>query len=279
MRKASMLSPGLILRKLLSQLDKGFRKAAKSPEDPDAVHDLRVAIRRVRQALRMFPDAFGQDAKKARRQLKKVMTVLGAVRNYDIIPAILKDANARAGEALLKAIQKDRQNAQKELEASLKAWQKQNVMRKWKPKVHSADAADKLFEEARMKLPGLAGEFFETGNYVARKKVPYSRMHRCRLLGKQLRYSIEMFEMDKASAFQARFKTLKQLQDELGSLNDCVTVIGLIQGYPAVKTCLRELRGRQEKAFRTFWNKKFDRKAQQWWLQALAHTKPPQRGS
>ena len=54
--KNAKSSSGSIIRSLLAQLAVELRGAARSPDDPDAVHDLRVAIRRLNQALRVFPE-------------------------------------------------------------------------------------------------------------------------------------------------------------------------------------------------------------------------------
>jgi CHAD domain-containing protein len=116
-------TPRSMVRPLLAQLAKRVRAAEQSPDDPDAVHDLRVAIRHFHQAIRILPQAFDRPlAKSVKRRLKKVMSLLGALRNRDIAPEILQAASVTPDEALLKEIQKDRRTGQKHLARQLESW-------------------------------------------------------------------------------------------------------------------------------------------------------------
>jgi CHAD domain-containing protein len=69
----------------LKHFSKNLRRAAKHPEDPEAIHDLRVSIRRVVQACKTFGALLDPaPIKKLRRRLHKVMELCAAVRNCDI---------------------------------------------------------------------------------------------------------------------------------------------------------------------------------------------------
>src|SRR5436305_14264580 len=58
----------------LKKLESELKTAFDLPEDPDAIHDLRVAIRRLNQSLRVFRAWFdARRVKKFRGHLKKVM--------------------------------------------------------------------------------------------------------------------------------------------------------------------------------------------------------------
>jgi len=273
-------TPRLIVREQLAHVARRVRKTAKSPDDPKPVHDLRVAIRHFSQALRLFPEAFEHSyGKKVRLQLKKLMSLLGAVRNHDIAPEVLDAAQAAPQEALLKALTDHRQTEQKHLMTLLKSWLHRDLLHEWKSKMLRNAGGARSFESARLGLSGLAGEFFQAGNYAARHKVAYRRLHRCRLLGKRFRYSVELFGLAETPQFKSRFKVLKRLQDQLGALNDTVTVIGLIPGHAAVKKRLRLLRTQQEQAFRSYWIHKFDLSVQEWWLHALIPQSIPIKAS
>ena len=53
--------------------------------DVEAVHDLRVSIRRLLSCLKAFPEFFSSGGKrKVRRRLREIMTLAGEVRNRDI---------------------------------------------------------------------------------------------------------------------------------------------------------------------------------------------------
>ena len=64
--------------------------AAKSP-GVEAVHKMRVSIRRLQQALRLFRQFFrNRGVERLRKQLKEVMTAAGELRNYDIAIALAR---------------------------------------------------------------------------------------------------------------------------------------------------------------------------------------------
>jgi CHAD domain-containing protein len=265
-------TPRSILIALLKQLTVELRGVVRSPDDPAAVHDLRVAIRRFSQALRIFPEVVGQGpAKKIRRKLKKVMSTLGAVRNLDVALEILHAAKAVPGPRLAEHIQQERRSARKELALELRSWQKGEVLAGWKTMLQRSARGARSLQQARLELPDLAGEFLQAGNDAVQRKAPYQRLHRCRLLGKRLRYTIEMFgtEMFGLKEFRRRLNMMKELQDHLGGLNDCVTVIELIQGHATVKQQIRVLLARREKAFRLFWKTTFEAEARQWRVDSL----------
>ena len=70
--------------RLLGRLAYQVSRAIKS-HSAEAVHDLRVTIRRFAQALRVFKPCFhGKELRKIRRELKRIMVVGGEVRNHDI---------------------------------------------------------------------------------------------------------------------------------------------------------------------------------------------------
>jgi CHAD domain-containing protein len=72
------------VEELLAVMTSALDSAAKAP-DADAVHDLRVSIRRLQQGLRLFRQYLAKSGvKKVRKQMKRIMEHAGEVRNYDI---------------------------------------------------------------------------------------------------------------------------------------------------------------------------------------------------
>ena len=80
-------------RACLRHFKTNLRHAAKHPDDPDAIHDLRVSLRRLTQCFRVFH----APAKKLRRRLHKIMERCGAVRNCDIALELLAECGLLAG--------------------------------------------------------------------------------------------------------------------------------------------------------------------------------------
>ena len=76
----------LIAQNYAAMLNK--EEGARLGEDPEAIHDMRVATRRMRAAFRVFdPYLKGKRAKEVRDGLRTVATDLGAVRDLDVLIA------------------------------------------------------------------------------------------------------------------------------------------------------------------------------------------------
>jgi CHAD domain-containing protein len=61
---------------------------------PEAVHKLRVSIRRLQQSLRLFRPYFPkQGAKRVRKQMRSIMKAAGELRNRDIALDLLRNGH------------------------------------------------------------------------------------------------------------------------------------------------------------------------------------------
>src|SRR3954452_21762777 len=69
--------------------------------DIEALHDLRVAIRRFGQSLILFKDVFaGKEVKKIRRRLKELMKLTNEARDCDVGIELLPDSELDAASSL-----------------------------------------------------------------------------------------------------------------------------------------------------------------------------------
>src|ERR1700675_2818312 len=88
-------------RACLQRFKKNLRHTAKHPEDPDAIHDLRVSIRRLSQSLRTFRGLLDpKRVKKLRRRLRNVMEYCGDVRNCDVALELLQQSGISEGTSV-----------------------------------------------------------------------------------------------------------------------------------------------------------------------------------
>jgi CHAD domain-containing protein len=93
---------------------KQLKHTPKEEDDAPAIHDLRVAIRRLRQCLRVFEAFFpAKQGRKVRAQLSKVMHACGDVRDRDIALGLLAEAGVDESSPLLKRLRKQRRSAQR----------------------------------------------------------------------------------------------------------------------------------------------------------------------
>lgn len=127
MQKYVQEQTGTLLRRLASHAHE-----AASLGTADAIHDLRVAIRRLDQCLRVFRDFYPKrDAKKIRRELRETMEAAGTVRNCDIAIELLKKAKVPAEPWLAQ----ERRRARKRLARALIAWSRRDFSQKWRERL------------------------------------------------------------------------------------------------------------------------------------------------
>jgi len=119
--------------RLLGKLAFQVRHAAKHPNE-EAIHDLRVSIRRLSQCLREFQQFFPRrETKKILKQLGKVMDLAADMRNRDIaIELIGKDGQPAESEFVANLL-REREQAKQKLTRALVQWRRRDFSRKWRP--------------------------------------------------------------------------------------------------------------------------------------------------
>lgn len=121
--------------KLLRRLIFRLHRAATS-RDPEAIHDLRVAIRRFQQFLRVFEQFLPRaKVKKIRPQLRAILKLSGEVRNRDIASALLKKNGGSNDSPLSMTLARQRRQAQSELLQLIARLHARDVARKWHSKL------------------------------------------------------------------------------------------------------------------------------------------------
>jgi CHAD domain-containing protein len=104
--------------------------------DADAVHDLRVSIRRLGQCLRVFGQFFPADGRKrVRRRLRKLMDYAGEVRNRDIALKLLADAGVPSDSAVSNRLAGERRRCEEELAGALERFERRHSARKWRARL------------------------------------------------------------------------------------------------------------------------------------------------
>jgi CHAD domain-containing protein len=122
------LQTAILLRRLAFQVS----HAAKSA-DHEAVHDLRVAIRRLNRCLRAFSQFYpGQSWKKIRRRLRHLMDAAGDVRDRDIAANMLQEAGFDRADPAFHLLRQERAHAARHLTAVLHHWKEHSLSRRWR---------------------------------------------------------------------------------------------------------------------------------------------------
>ena len=217
-------------------------------EDPEYLHDLRVAARRLRSALRLFAGALGpRRADALRRDLGWVAQRLGTVRDLDVFILNLREQAQRLGEAdaiaalLTAELVHRRQPARAALEAALTSRRFQALMRRLDtlassppPRPHPGAHTLPVAAVGPVLLAKAQKRVLRLGRTVG-PTTPAADLHRLRILCKRLRYACEFFREafgDPASGADPLadyIRTMVRFQDCLGEHQDAVTAIGRIQ--------------------------------------------------
>ena len=101
--------------------------------DAESVHDLRVAIHRFTQSLRLFADFLPEnECKKIRRRLRRISRTAAEVRDRDIALALCKEAGLSSNAAAARKLMEGRKKAEQELVARLNRFVRRDLSRKWR---------------------------------------------------------------------------------------------------------------------------------------------------
>jgi triphosphatase len=205
-------------------------------EDPEALHDMRVATRRLRAALDLFASALPSRAAAIRKELGWIADELGAVRDLDVQ---LADMAQRAGWAehwigpegrtalghLRMLLELERDEARGELLEALES-------ARWERLTSALVAFARQGPSRRnpaARVPALlaAGALVESGHramWAAAKRARRSQsahdLHRVRIRGKRLRYALEFLAPLYGKPALRFTKKLVVLQDLLGAVQD-----------------------------------------------------------
>jgi CHAD domain-containing protein len=115
---------------LLEDAVSAIQHAAKTP-DETAVHKMRVSIRRLQQAIRLFRQYLAPaGVEDVKDRLRAVMEIAGELRNRDIAIGLVNDAGGDASHP-----SKQRQEYQLKLDHVLKRYAKRDMASDWRTKL------------------------------------------------------------------------------------------------------------------------------------------------
>lgn len=216
-----------------------LRKRALDFSDPEGVHDIRVASRRVRSALRDFlPYLRRPKISASVRQLKEIADKLGVVRDYDVAISALEKLQTTVTpeissglERILKE-QKDRRDpARRDLSKTLGSRALSEFKRDFLQAVEAAvmpasggkatrksSASYKAFATATLLKRIKELERLSKSLYEPHKTKP---LHEMRIAAKRLRYGLDLFGLCWGEPLGMFSRQVAQLQSSLGELHDC----------------------------------------------------------
>lgn len=201
----------------------------KADEDVEHVHQLRVATRRARAAIDLFENALpGKVHRKARKTLRKIRRGAGEARDWDVFVDELEGQlqSAPAGRTtglifLAGYACARRADAQTRLQKEADSMDLGALVKDTVVAIHDAAEQKTLGDLAQPCLINLTREL---ATAAGKNLEQYERLHEVRILGKRLRYAMEIFVGCYGGEFREKFyPAVEEMQDILGRANDSFT--------------------------------------------------------
>ena len=220
--------------RLLASLDSLVSeiKGVKGEGDIEFVHRMRVASRRLRSALGLFGECFGEkEVRKWNRAVRSVTRDLGVARDLDVQIAFLKgfiDAheNYPSLVAMNAELEELRAKAQPSIVSGLDKLERKGTldeMRRTLDEVRIAPrcsapygSLERAFHHISIRLDDL----LSLQDCVHQPEAK-DQQHQMRIAAKRLRYIMEAFVNLYGDVLQERITVVRDLQDRLGELHDC----------------------------------------------------------
>ncbi len=229
-----------------------LEKATWKGEDIEALHDMRVAVRRMRAAGKVF-EAY-LDSEKLEPHINGLRRTLGAlreVRDLDVFQEKVEDYIKKLPsehehdlDPLFAVLAKEKEKARENMLTYLNSEKYASFKKEFSdflsvPEAWALPATtkkhDALPNRVRDVLPSiLYARFADISAYsewVEGPQVSVERLHRLRIAAKGLRYTLEFFEDMIGEDAKTMVEELKNFQDHLGNLHDAVVAIDLLGSF------------------------------------------------
>ena len=220
-----------------------LRDHALNWSDPEGVHDMRVASRRLRSALRDFmPYVRKSCLKPSLREIKDIARALGQVRDQDVAIMALEKLKPKAPDeitaslAQLIATRKSILNkARSELRRTVRKSDLRQLESDFIAAVEAATSAPDNGTQTPKNVPGVINtDYGAIARTIILERLreleklssslfrPFKveRLHRMRIAAKRLRYALELFEHCWGESLNRFSVKAAGLQSSLGELHD-----------------------------------------------------------
>lgn len=207
-------------------------------DDPEALHDLRVAVRRSRSLLKGMPGVFSPaELERFKAEFKELQTITGPVRDYDVLLEDLESFSEERPEleyetaVLRKEIARRHSAARTKLKRRLQSKRFADLLDAWLATLEGLPTSDEAERpDASTPIKKLARERiaadrkrFSVLSEAALKEGDPAAVHHARKRGKALRYNLEFFgALGNKKKAKHLGRKLKKIQDELGAYQDTI---------------------------------------------------------
>ena len=208
------------LGRQLAEMERTDPIVRVDPSDEEALHDLRVAIRRIRAVLRATRELFDPEwVAGLRAELKWLGGELADARDLDVLLGDLADAGPDA-TPIVKALQTDRRRARTKVAKALESSRYDVLLEALRrgidaPPVRTIDVplervAAREFQRLRRTIDNLG------------RKPKAEKLHKARIQAKRARYVAELAEPVVGKRARRFVSAAKSFQDAVGAHQDSV---------------------------------------------------------
>ena len=215
--------------------------------DPEAIHDLRVSSRRLRECLNVFAACFRKrQVSDLRKELKSLTNYLGAIRNSDEALLFFSLLAETAGQETLAALQKiiaalqtGRIREQKDLKQEVKRIDPAALLERIDQLCHNLrifdpDSASLFLPVAETLLAAIAEREQSILDILpdARQETEVAAQHRLRIAVKRFRYRFEfMAPIVSRPDYLEIYSCVKNYQELLGHMHDLDVFVGTVDEF------------------------------------------------
>lgn len=254
---------------------------ARTGRDPEDLHEMRVAVRRLRAILRAGRALFdAQEVEGLRGELDWLGGKLGVVRDLDVLHdylqprlAALQGPEHRAGQRVLRRLAADRTRARAALTAALDGPRYPQLLARLEAFVTRPPAAP-----PPVSLPDVAATEWKRLRKAVQKlpgRPSPDDLHAVRIKVKRARYAAELARAAAGTRGRRFIDQAKKLQDILGDLQDAVVIEQYLHdatdrtepGQALQKALVKRQRKRRKKARAAFFDEwpKLERRGRKAW--------------
>ena len=219
-----------------------LEKATRAGKDIEALHDMRVASRRLRETMEIFESCYEAKAfEKHYRTVRRVTRTLGTVRNFDVCIDFfsgfrkeMEDPEARIAVAyILKQQKKARKRARAKMLRKLDKLRLKGTKKSLR--AFLSDPLEKHGEEVRdmvTRARTIVEDRLDTAfgyREAIEDEVDVDALHRMRIATKKLRYAMEtLYVVFEDEDFDGLYDVVRGMQELLGDIHDLDVFVDMV---------------------------------------------------
>ncbi len=216
-----------------------LNQAAAESGEPEPLHQLRVASRRLRASIELFSGViYAGQLKVYRRDIPWISGLAGAVRECDVTSALLKNRAAKIDPELAESIaplieelEARRKSGHAALYEMLASKRFRNLTAKMSQPAIKKIGGDRTLGAAAAQLVRLIARSAMRFGSELGNQAPAAAFHKLRVRIKRLRYALEMLKSLGGKRHRRAIARLEELQEALGMYHDVTVASAWLHQY------------------------------------------------